>query len=92
MTSRGNTATYAIVVSGDIYGPLALQHHHKVTNNHALYSFSCLQLLQLICQEKWTVLLSQFWPSDHYFRSVCLFVCLSVQSFSQPSLIRFRSN
>jgi len=22
----------------------------------------------------------------------CLFVCLSVQSFSQPSLIRFRSN
>ena len=36
------------------------------------------------------------WPSDHYFRSVCLFVCLSVclfvQSFSQPSLIRFRLN
>ena len=35
-------------------------------------------------------------PSDHYFRSVCwfvcLFVCLFVQSFSQPSLIRFRSN
>jgi len=35
-------------------------------------------------------------PSDHYFRSVCLFVCLSVclfvQSVSQPSLIRFRSN
>ena len=34
--------------------------------------------------------------SDHYFRSVCWFVCLSVclfvQSFSQPSLIRFRSN
>ena len=40
------------------------------------------------------------WPSDHYFRSVrlsvclsaCLFVCLFVQSFSQPALIRFRSN
>jgi len=31
-------------------------------------------------------------PSDHYFRSVCLSVCLSVQSFSQPSLIQFRSN
>ena len=35
-------------------------------------------------------------PSDHYFRSVCLsvclFVCLFVQSFSQPSLIRFRSH
>jgi len=31
-------------------------------------------------------------PSDHYFRSVCLFVCLFVQSFSQPFLIRFRSN
>jgi len=35
-------------------------------------------------------------PSDHYFRSVCLFVylfvCLFVQSFSPPSLIRFRSN
>ena len=35
-------------------------------------------------------------PSDHYFCSVCwfvcLFVCLFVQSFSQPSLIRFRSN
>ena len=31
-------------------------------------------------------------PSDHYFRSVCLSVCLFVQSFSQPSLIRFRSN
>ena len=35
-------------------------------------------------------------PSDHYFRSVCLFVCLPVclfvQSFSQLSLIRFRSN
>ena len=31
-------------------------------------------------------------PSDHYFRSVCLFVCLFVQSFSQPSLIWFRSN
>jgi len=31
-------------------------------------------------------------PSDHYFRSVCLFVCLFVQSFCQPSLIRFRSN
>ena len=35
-------------------------------------------------------------PSDHYFRSVCLsvcvFVCLFVQSFSQLSLIRFRSN
>jgi len=33
-------------------------------------------------------------PSDHYFRSVCWFVCLSVclfaQSFSQPYLIRFR--
>ena len=28
-------------------------------------------------------------PSDHYFRSVCWFVCLLVQSFSQPSLIRF---
>jgi len=25
-------------------------------------------------------------PSDHYFRSVCLSVCLFVQSFSQPSL------
>jgi len=31
-------------------------------------------------------------PSDHYFRSVCLSVCLFVQSFSQPCLIRFRSN
>jgi len=31
-------------------------------------------------------------PSDHYFRSVCWFVCLFVQSFSQRSLIRFRSN
>jgi len=39
-------------------------------------------------------------PSDHNFRSVCWFVCLSVclyvclfvQSFSQTSLIRFRSN
>ena len=31
-------------------------------------------------------------PSDHYFRSVCLSVCLFEQSFSQPSLIRFRSN
>ena len=32
--------------------------------------------------------------SDHYFRSVCLSVCLFVClcSFSQPSLIRFRSN
>jgi len=30
--------------------------------------------------------------SDHYFRSVCWFVCFFVQSFSQPSLIRFRSN
>ena len=31
-------------------------------------------------------------PSDHYFGSACWFVCLFVQSFSQPSLIRFRSN
>jgi len=31
-------------------------------------------------------------PSDHYFRNVCWFVCLFVLSFSQPSLIRFRSN
>ena len=44
-------------------------------------------------------------PSDHYFPSVCWFVCLSVclsvclfvclfvcTEFSQPSLIRFRSN
>ena len=35
-------------------------------------------------------------PSDHYFRSVrwfvCLSVCLFVQSFSQPFLIQFRSN
>jgi len=31
-------------------------------------------------------------PSDHNFRSVCLSVCLFVQSFSQPSLIRFRSD
>ena len=31
-------------------------------------------------------------PSDHYFRSVCLFACLFVQSFSQPSSIRFGSN
>ena len=35
-------------------------------------------------------------PSDHYFCSVCLFVslfvCLFVQSFSELSLIRFRSN
>ena len=33
-------------------------------------------------------------PSDHYFHSVCWFVCLSVclfvQSVSQPYLIRFR--
>jgi len=29
-------------------------------------------------------------PSDHYFCSVCWFVCLC--SFSQPSLIRFWSN
>ena len=27
-------------------------------------------------------------PSDHYFHIVCLSVCLFVQSFSQPSLIR----
>ena len=27
------------------------------------------------------------WSSDHYFHSVCWFVCLFVQSFSQPSLI-----
>ena len=46
-----------------------------------------------------SICLSSFFgsrPSDHYFRSVCLsvylFVCLFVQSFSQPSLIRFRSN
>ena len=31
-------------------------------------------------------------PCDHYFRSVCLSVCLFVQSFSQPSLIRFPPN
>jgi len=31
-------------------------------------------------------------PSDHYFRSVCWFNCLFVQSFSQPTLIRFWSN
>jgi len=31
-------------------------------------------------------------PSDHYFRSICWFVCLFVQSFSPPSLIRFRWN
>jgi len=36
-------------------------------------------------------------PSDHYFCSVCwtvgrLSVCLFVQRFSQPSLIRFQSN
>jgi len=35
-------------------------------------------------------------PSDHYFRSVCLSdclsVCLFVQSFFQPSSIRFGSN
>jgi len=29
-------------------------------------------------------------PSDHYFRSVCWFVRLFVQSFSRPSFIRFR--
>jgi len=34
----------------------------------------------------------QLGTSDHYFRSVCLSVCFFVQSFSQPSLIRFRSN
>jgi len=28
-------------------------------------------------------------PSDHYFRSVCWFVSVIVQSFSEPSLIRF---
>ena len=28
-------------------------------------------------------------PNDHYFRSVCLLVCLFVRSFSQPSVIRF---
>jgi len=31
------------------------------------------------------------WPL-FFVVSVCLFVCLFVQSFSQPSLIRFRSN
>ena len=31
-------------------------------------------------------------PSDNYFRSVCLSVCLFLQSFSQPSSIRFGSN
>ena len=31
-------------------------------------------------------------PSVHYFRSVCLSVCLFVQSFYQPSLIRCPSN
>jgi len=32
-------------------------------------------------------------PSEHYFRSVCLFVCLFVcAEFFQPSSIRFGSN
>jgi len=41
-------------------------------------------------QSYWGVLILVH--GDHYFRSVCLFVCLFVYSFSQPSLIRFRSN
>jgi len=59
----------------------------------------CLVVCQVLCSKMVNVtscegflILFGSRPSDHYFRSVCWFVCLFVQSFSQPSLIRFWSN
>jgi len=38
-----------------------------------------VQLTLRVCRNTGTLIGSR--PSDHYFRSVCLFVCLFVQSF-----------
>jgi len=60
-----------------------------------LFSGATYRLGQLYASHCWLAHIGSR-PSDHYFRSVCRFVCLSVclfvQSFSPPSLIRFRSN
>jgi len=50
------------------------------------YRHGCLHSCNLCCHSTINV---GSRPSDHYFRSVCWFVCLFVQSFSQSSLIRF---
>jgi len=58
-----------------------------------VHIFAILTLLWSPYEIEQTIIGSQ--TSDHYFRSVCWFVCLFVclcRVFSQPSLIRFRSN
>jgi len=84
--------------------PLTLQYKHFWTMDLVtpLSTHSCCFTKRSVCL---SLCLSEFVmsyisviigsrPSDHYFRSVCWFVCLFVClcSFSQPSLIRFRSN
>jgi len=52
-----------------------------------LVSYLASSVLQV-----WVKLLVHGQVTIIFVVSVCLFVCLFVQSFSQPSLIRFRSN
>jgi len=61
---------------------------HWVVNSDNILSVQCKYLttasrLVLLVHGQVTII---------FVVSVCLFVCLFVQSFSQPSLIRFRSN
>ena len=78
---------------------LGLQRHSRFSYSVLKHSYfpvhtraSSLDLYFLTASVDLAIIGSQ--PSDHYFRSVCWFVCLFVCScsFSQPSLIRFRSN
>jgi len=78
------------------YEPKTCIQRHRLSARHFHAVYSCLTTAVLYIAAEALDLYIGSQPSDHYFRSVCWFVCLSVclfvQSFSQPSLIRFRSN
>jgi len=69
------------------------KNHHRYSEVEFLDTVQT-EMKNFLMERVGDVLLSQLIhigsrPSDQYFRCVCLFICLFVQSFSQPSLIRF---
>ena len=85
VASRYSTAQLHASQKRNTFGFLQLQHTRADFSNN---------FCQKVSNQNAFIFGSR--PSDHYFHSVCWFVCLSVclfvQSFSQPFLIRFRSN
>jgi len=98
-TDRHTDSAHITSASRDKHGEIqhgALRASLLATSRTVLYMDTACSHSQSAETRQFTPATLGSGPSDHYFRNVCLFVCLSVslfvQSFSQPSLIRFRSN